>query len=218
MKRAIILLLILCVAVSLPACGQSYGKTDVPVSTEKVFENGKVENGLTFHKLSALPGVVGVSEDYDAYSPEFGYTEQMLESQGISKEKLDLFLKTCGYDLLIVPKNESLGAPSFEIDIRIKADKDYGIAQLKDLDSTEFQAYAEILTKGFALTGEVSYTAYENNNAKYIVFDVNITGWQRRYATIINGKMVYFIIRGAGQPISDEQDTIARSIIDTLQY
>ncbi len=225
MKRVIMLLVILCMLTGLSACtlssieNQIYKDSDSQEQTGSIPEHDAEENGLIYYKLSALPGSVGIGEDYDTYSPEYGYSEEMLRSQGISKEKLDLYLQLSGKDLIVVPKGESLGSPNFEISIRIKDKKDYGIDNLKNLNEATFKEFADLLVQGFALDGNpMDYSVYENDNAKYIVFDWTVGSLERRYATIINGKMVYFIVSAAGNPISADQEATAQLIMDTLQY
>lgn len=174
---------------------------------------------LTYYKLSVLPGVLGVSDDYYVYSLESEYTDEMCRAQGTDKATVDTYMQLCGNDMIIVPTNTTFGDPAFKIDIRVKSDKDYGIDNLKTLDEATFKLVADTLALSFSMTGDpVSYTVYENDTAKYIVFDWTVLEPERRYATIIKGKMIYFIAEADGNSISQDQDAQVREIIDTLQY
>ena len=174
---------------------------------------------LTYYKLSVLPGVLGVSDDYYVYSLESEYSDEMCRAQGTDKATVDTYMQLCGNDMIIVPTNTTFGDPAFKIDIRVKSDKDYGIDNLKTLDEATFKLAADTLALGFSMTGDpVSYTVYENDTAKYIVFDRTVIEPERRYATIIKGKMIYFIAEADGNSISQDQDAQVREIIDTLQY
>ena len=174
---------------------------------------------LITHTLSTLPGTLGVGEDYYVYSTESGYTEEMCLAQGIEKVTVDNYLPICGYDMIILPKDTTFEDPSFCIYVRVKSDSDLGVDNLKALDESTFQFVADALVSGFSAMGEpIAHTVYENENGKYIVFDAVLYKNARRYATIINGKMVYFIAEAAGADISDEQDRQIRLLIDALRY
>jgi len=173
------------------------------------------------YKLTTLPGTLYITDSYHVYATNSGYTEQMCAAQGIEKSKVDMYLPLSGYDMLIFPKNEPFANPNFKINVRAKNDKDYGIQNLKDQSDEEISAMANTLVSGFASTGSVSEpTIYKSSTATYIVFDWFPAGLssQRRYATIINGTMVYFIGETPADSFTQEQDAQIREIVDTLTY
>ena len=195
--------------------------TEQTVPEEETSDNNILEKEHTSgdYKLSALPGTFNAGDSYHVYSLESGYTDQMCQAQGVTKAAADQYIQLCGYDAIILPADAAFADPEFEIDIRIKADKDYGVDNFKTLEEAAFSQVADALALSFSMTGEpVSYTVYENESAKYIAFDWTAVVPERRYATVINGKMVYFIAKAKGEPISQEQDEQLRAIIDTLQY
>lgn len=189
-------------------------------SADRTAQTGNnADADLAQYQLEALPGTLRVSHDYYVYSAHSGYTDEMCKAQGTDKATVDTYLLLSGNDMIIVPINTTFGNGTFRIDIRVKSEKDYGVDNLKHLDDATFKQIADVLVLGFSVNGEtVNYTVHENDTAKYIVFDWTAVEPERRYATIINGKMVYFSAQADGDPISAEQDAQLRAILDTLQY
>lgn len=167
------------------------------------------------YELTALNAEITVPEEYSVYALNSGFTEQMCQKQGIvSVENMTLYLQVCGDEMYILPEEDSFSDPSFIISIRVK-EKDYGVENLKDLNSVDFKLMADSLVAGFS--GADGYAIYENDTAKYIVFDCTILEEQCRYATIIDGKMVYFIIKTDGKTAPADHHTRVRTILDTLK-
>lgn len=77
------------------------------------------------------------------------------------------------------------------------------------------KATADSLIAGFNVA---DYTVYENENAKYVVFDVSIVEAERRYATIIDGKMGYFIASTDGKTTPAQQRNNVKQVRMFTKY
>lgn len=182
-------------------------KTESHVDTN----NSKTEN---VYLLSALPGSLKISEKYNVYSLDNPFTEDMCKSQGVEYDNMNLYLEFSGFDMVICPKEDLLSNPSFVIEVRVKSDKDYGINNSKDLSDEDFSIWAYALSSGFG-AGD-TYTVVETDKAKFVVFDWE--GYnQRRYATIMNGKMVYIIGESTNKDVLASIDTDLKSIAESLK-
>lgn len=113
--------------------------------------------------------------------------------------------------------SEPIGRADFEIQIKVKT-KDYGVSNLKDVNEKEFNEFAEWLMQEFSSAECDGYEIYETPNAKFIAFDCKMTKYQKRYATVINGKMVYFIASSPNLKISEEQNNDIKNMVDSLKY
>ena len=69
-----------------------------------------------------------------------------------------------------------------------------------------------------SLNTELTSTVYENKSKKWIVFDCYMTDHQTRYATILNGKMIYVIGKSTIGPLTDTQKNEITQIIDSLKF
>ena len=201
--------------------GGTSDKSNQSVAAPENKPSGEAAIKGTQYNLAALPGALTISDIYNVYSMDSGYTEEMCRQQGVEKTQMDQYLALAGDDMIILPENGLFGKPEFQIKVRIKAE-DYGITDMKLQSNAVFDQIAKTLVAGYAEYTTVSeYTAYENSTAKYVVFEYKLPGlskYQRRYATVINGKMVYFIAETSGDAFTPEQDVQIQTIIDTLTY
>ena len=160
------------------------------------------------YDLSQLPGSFAVSEGYNVYSKDSGYTEEMCKQQGLEYEKVSQLLSLSSYDVMIIPATQKYSIDDFKILIRIKSGKEYYINNLNDLNNKEINDFATGLVTGF---GESKYDIVEGNNKKFIVFNTRISLNELRYATMLNNKMIY-VFAQYNNSITDKQKTALREI------
>lgn len=174
----------------------------VTVSTEEDIVQADTETGKINYKISALPATVSLPERYHVYSLDNQFTEKMCQSQGFTVEQMTQYLNLSSVDMIAVPAGESFLGCSFEMDAKIKSSHDYGIDNLKNLSNEEFDLWANILIISF---GTSDYEVLETDQVKYVIFDCKLMTPERRYATIINGNMIYFIGHaGEGLEMTEE--------------
>lgn len=225
MKKSTIVLLALVLACALAACKESdsandsYANIAPGSSPDSVAATAPSETtalvleGNTYI-LTALNAEITVAEEYSVYALNSGFTEQMCQAQGInSADKMTQYLQLCGDDMYLLPNEDAFLDPTFIVSVRIK-EKDYGCENLKDLNALEFKQLAASLVAGFGV-GE--YTVYENDVAKYVVFNCKILEDECRYATILDGKMVYFTVQTDGKTAPADHHARVCTILDTLK-
>ena len=148
------------------------------------------------YTISRLPGTFSVPAGYHVYSKESGYTREMCDSQGIDYEGMGKYLDMGTVDAMIVPAEQMYQDAEVKINIRIKDEKDYHMDDLAAISTAELKLVAETLVTGF---GQSDYEIVEGNGLRYIVFSTKIVSDEIRYATIINGKMVYVYAQFSGE-------------------
>ena len=112
----------------------------------------------------------------------------MCKAQGVGYDNMISYLEMSTIDVLIVPADQPLNSAEVQFEIRVKDQKDYGIDNLASLNDEDLKSFANALVSGF---GASDYEIAEENGLRYVVFSTKIMQDQVRYATIINGKMVY---------------------------
>lgn len=221
MKKTVAFVLLLTLLAALCACGS--GQTAPAAQPQNQTEETEAPEAANTDVLSqelaenerlvrAVPMIFTVPDGYHAYDTEGNYTEEMCTAQGVSLENMQAYMQVSGYDFVLVPAEETMQALSFEVDIRVK-DNDNGVENLTELSDSDLANLAQMLVTGFQAS---DYTLYDTQDARFIVFDCTLVHAERRYASIINGKMVYFIAIPASGEMTDEQDALVKNMLDQL--
>ena len=162
-----------------------------------------------------------IPDDYNVLiKGETEITDEIASSLGTDKERLDLFLSLQGSNLLAVKKGETLsGGNSGEIHVRIKPDKYEGIDNLADVPELMQTMLAEAMISGFK-GGNDEYQFYRTPDACFIVFDfdLNMMGYEARYATIVDEAMIYIYYHVENGEISDQERQMMQDIVDTVRF
>ncbi|MBE6911138.1 MAG: hypothetical protein E7473_01315 [Ruminococcaceae bacterium] len=221
--------------VTLLLCGcQSNENTQSEIATDNI-ESTTVQNQSeevldienlkeNEFRISDLPGKITVSDLYNVYSLDNEYTDEMCAEQSVEPDRMKLYLDTQkeygGINMFIIPKSNPIATTDFQIQIKVKSEKNYGIDNFAELSSSDFSMYKEALMQSFetALNTELTSTVYENKSKKWIVFDCYMTDHQTRYATILNGKMIYVIGKSTIGPLTNSQKNEITQIIDSLKF
>ena len=187
--RSLALITALLLTAVLCACGASNKvdrkQTSEPEANASAQETAEAEGQ---YKISGLPGTFDVPDGYNVYSLESGFTEEMCKAQGVGYDNMERYLEMSTIDVLIVPADQPLNSAEVQFEIRVKDQKDYGIDNLASLNDEDLKSFANALVAGFGVS---DYEIAEENGLRYVVFSTKIMQDQVRYATIINGKMVY---------------------------
>ena len=158
-----------------------------------------------------------LSEDqYDVLLQDNTDNQLTLERQGLSQEQADLYMKTSKYDLKAVPVGESFTSSKTTISVNFKPEKYSEIGNLKDLKKEDKDVLANALSSSFRESN--GYEWYCTDFADYIVFDTRLAYNETRYATIVDGCMVYIIFSNEERPNDEEQREELRRIVDTVEF
>lgn len=155
-------------------------------------------------------------EQYDVFTQDNTDNQLSLERQGIAQEKMDEYMQISGYALKAVSVGEDFIDPEFVITLNVK-DKDYeGIPNLKNFPQEEKELMGSTMILGWP--GTDSYEWYSTETADYIVFDTQLSGYERRYATIFDGRMIYIFLTDFEGPLDFEEKEILREIVDNIVF
>ena len=130
------------------------------------------------------------------------------------KETMDQYMILTRYALWAFPIDATVFGEDFGIRINIKKDKYADIQDLSTLSSADFASVAFALISGF---GTETYEVFENDQAKFIVFQCNLTTAELRYATIHGGDMIY-VICSCNTQITDVMQTATEAIANNLIF
>ena len=186
---------------------------DADTDQSQSAQDGAIEYTLMDGKMK-----LNISDEFNVLiKGETQITDEIAASFDTDKERLELYLSMQGSDLLAVRKGESLsGGNSGEIHVRIKPDKYNDISNLADLSELEQNMIAKTLISGFP--GIDDYELYKTSDACFIVFEVNMMGNEIRYATVIDGAMIYVFYHLEDGDITDQDRQMMRDIVDTVHF
>ena len=194
MKRQLILLLTLIMALSIAACGS----TDISTAKEPAEETAGVSETEmpqdSAYYVASVPMYVTLPEGFNAYDPAGNYTEEDCRAQGVEKANMDAYMSMAKKDLMLVPADELYSDLSWE---------------MADALVQSFEA------GGFEVIGG---DTYETANARYCVIDCKAIQLERRYVTVVNGKMIYFVAEFSDGMLTDERDAVVRSMLDSVVF
>ena len=125
-------------------------------------------------------------------------------------------MSATGYDLMAVPaaeENSYLDA-DYTFLVHVKKPEYEGIENFSHLGETMENLFANNMITSFGLDPD-SFEIYKTENADYIVFEALNS---IRYATIMDGSMIYFYIRPEHGEVTDEHREMLRSIMEGVTW
>lgn len=177
-------------------------------------ENALNSEGKAY-RLSELPGEITVKEKYNVYSLDNEFTEEMCQSNGLSKETMTQILNDTGTSMYMMPVNEPITEAKTQIIIDVK-DIDWPCDNLKYASDDEFELFEFFTLESQKENGVLKsdYEIYETENGKWmIMIDEDI--W---CLTIINGKQVDIVGENYIEPPTEEQLRDIKEIAASLKY
>lgn len=163
----------------------------------------------TRYSITALNGSISVPNNYNIYALDVPYTDEMCYSQGIDPEGLRLALSLMDNNALIIPADEQYSSVSQKIYLKVK-EKKYQDITLSELSKTEYELLASTIVSSFKAE---QYETVEGNGLRFFVFKYNQgLGYTCRYATILNGHMIYVYSTTGDTSISPEQQNVLEYI------
>lgn len=188
--------------------------TEMTVAEESESVTESDTESENVYLLSALPGSLEIPDKYNVYSLDNPFTEEMCKSQGVEYDNMNSYLELSGDDMLMYFTDDLISNPNCKITVKVKSEKDYGVNNLKYLSDEDFKLWADVMALEFDVVNE--YNVVKTDYAKYIVFDWKDYN-QRRYATIVNGKMVYIIGESTNKDVLASIDEDLKSIAGSLR-
>ena len=182
-----------------PEAAATPAPTEAPADRAFTFMNGKLTVRIS-------------PEEYDYLVKDVPQDPAVLERLGLSESQASAYMSMLGYELVAVPVGQKLTKADFEILVNVKDPSYQGIASLRSLSEAERMLLAQSLVLGF---GKSDYELYSSGDADYIVFEA--LGSQR-YATIVDGCMVYIYAKSDTGILSDDQKAALRRFVDGASW
>lgn len=164
--------------------------------------------------LPSIPAYIRVPNGYDYYVAD-KTAKETLEKQQVSQEQVDAYLNLTSKDILIIPNDQALRAPDFEISVRVKTGKQLylDIGNLAQYSENEINEFAKSFVKSF---GTNEFKIHKTQDAVFIIFNWQVTGEEVRCATIVNSKMVYIIALRTNGEITEKDMEDLTTILDSF--
>ena len=177
-----------------------------------------VEEQTTLREYTVEQGPFTVMLDDGSYNILFkGMTaeEPALIRSGLTLERCEWYMSSVKKDLILYRLEDQFPAP-FEISIRVKDNKYSGI-DLRTCSSADVAAALDMLYASFVSSGAENKEVVTINGVPYLKFDWQ-GGAQQRYATIVNGDMIYiWAERGEGE-FTEEELLLLRQVVESIRY
>lgn len=215
MKKAIAVILLIVAMFSLSACS---GNPE-PAYTDNYSDNDMSNN-------EAVPEVregayyispdisVRAPDGYMVFDKDCTFSAEDCDQIGVNYSDMLTYMNVQSSTLIMTPENCLWADKPFQINVKYK-DRDYENITLSELDNASIDILASAIISGFDITSD-GYQLYETDNALFIVFDCKILDNEQRYATIIDGHMIY-IYGSAANGLTEEQRDLIREVADSLE-
>ena len=166
-------------------------------------------------EIKALNGSIVIPDDYYAFSEDIPYTDEMLLDIGIKPENFQSALPLLMGNTMIVPAGEPYTEDTQTIYLKVKG-KSYDNITLSELTEAEYQLIAQTVVASF---GVLKYETVEGSGLRFFVFNADQgMGNVCRFATILNGHMIYLYTNTGKEEISEEQLALMTDMALSIEH
>ena len=151
---------------------------------------------------------------YDVILQNNDDNEEVLNNQGISSALIDLYMSMLGYQLVAVPTKVPFTSADAQFYLHIKEPAYEGIDNLKSLNVLNKVYLGQMLAAGYGLSPD-DVELVQTDTADYYLFE--ILG-AVRYATIIDGRMIYFYVTARDGILTDQHRMMLDSIMEGVSW
>jgi len=189
---------------------QETDSAEAPVQPEEEVQDAD----STEYAIGSLNGSIRVPNGYYVFGEDVAFTEQMCKDIGVSIENMRSAMPMLQGQTLIVPSDEPY-SESVHFYLRVK-EKRYDDITLSDLSLEDYHAVASTVVASF---GVDHYETVEGNGLRFFVFQYNQgLGNIVRYATILNGHMLYVYAQVGDHTLSEQQRSDLEDIALSIQH
>ncbi|MCQ2497696.1 MAG: hypothetical protein MJ133_01815 [Lachnospiraceae bacterium] len=226
MKRILLSIITLAVCFTIAACGkeeititrknnnenpveEKIEKTpDTSTTSAPVIENEPEEVSTALYPVKEADAGFLVPEGYMAISRDVELTDEEVDKLGYSRDKIERYLSLTFYDVIILPEGYNFSNTPVEFRIEVK-NPEYDGINFGELSKPEQEAIAQVLILGF---NEDKYELVKTDTTTFIKFYTKLQKPELRYATIIDGRMIYIYATEDGG-IEDKYADVLESIV-----
>ena len=219
MKRVITIVLSLLILLTISACGSSqtaYTRASLETKAHMPSESASesIQEAGSRVEIASLKGSICVPDGYYALSEDLPYTDEMLKSISINKQNLEEVLPLLQGQTIIVPAGKPY-ADSLHYYIKVK-EKKYENITLSNLSQSDYDFVASSVVSSFNVD---QYETVTGNGLRFFVFNYNVgLGNTYRYATILNGHMIYIYVNTGDKTITKDQKNVLESIALSIHH
>ena len=178
-----------------------YKESSIPEDSGMQQETDVSATDSQEYPVQKLNGSIRVPDGYYVFAEGLDYTSQMCEAINVSTANMERALHLLQGQTLIVPAGEPY-ADSVHFFLKVK-EKAYDDITLSELSMSEYNMIASAIVGSF---GVHDYDTVEGNGLRFFVFSYNQgLGDILRYATIINGHMIYVYAQIGENTLSEQQ-------------
>ena len=184
--------------------------TEFPASTEEDERDAE----STEYAVEKLNGSIRVPNGYYVFGEDIEFTEQMCEDIGTSIENVRKAIPLLQGQTLIVPSDEAF-AESVHFYLKVK-EKKYDDITLSELPMSDYRTVASTIVSSF---GVRDYETVEGNGLRFFVFTADQgLGAVLRYATILNGHMIYVYANNGNNTFTEQQKSDLEYIALSIRH
>ena len=220
MKKIYLLVLSLLMAILVTACNNTENiavettEETVTSQTEKSITETKEPVDGTEIELDGINGTAVIPSGFYILREDYPLTEKMCSDIGVELDNVQKAISMLQGQTLIVPDNEPYSS-SLHYYIKVK-EKKYDDITLSNLSDYECSIFASSVVKSF---GTNDYEIVERNGLRFFVFNADQgMGNVCRYATVIDGHMIYVYSNTASDGVTEEQKAVLEKIAFSIQY
>lgn len=232
-KNLIIIGSFLLAVVLLTGCGQqAVTQSSIPSTpateeysepiTEETIDDSEDHSELSSHDepssyrcdIPNLRGSISIPSGFYVFGEDIPYTDEMCRDIGVEPENMKKAMPLLQGQTLIVPADEPYADTSINIYLKVK-DKKYEDVTLASLSYSEYRLLASAVVSSF---GVKDFDTIEGNGLRFFAFSYENQGNICRYATILNGHMIYVYANTGSSPISEEQRGVLEYIALSIQH
>lgn len=194
---------------------ESFSAEDDSLLADSIGQDNSDSPDSERYDIPALKGSVSIPNGYYVFAEDIPFTDQMCEDIGVKPDNMKTGIGMLQGQTLIVPADEPYETSEPHIYIKVK-EKKYDDITLSDLSDSDYELLATTIVSSFGVT---DYETVEGNGLRFIVFTANQgLGNVCRYATILNGHMIYIYISTGDSVITDQQRAVLNYIALSIRH
>ena len=164
------------------------------------------------YSVNELSATVKIPNSYDVFSKDNPVSDEVIKRHNIDRDSYNFLISVYFDDLWMFPANEKYPA-NFKISVKVKEKDAY--AQIDDLRKWSLDDRSELVEALLNGTGADQFEYYETESAMFYKADWFLIGYpEQRYASIVDGKMLYIYAKRDNGPLTENDRSDLKYVVD----